>query len=72
MPVGLRTKLLEMVMDAIEVAPPDTEREAQAAIDAVASWFEDVLDVAGVTPSSIPTLLQWQAHQHEYLNHNEE
>lgn len=67
-----RTKLLTMVMDAIEVAPPDTERESQAAIDAVADWFEEVLDVMGVTPAAIPSLLQWQAHQHEYLGEDSE
>ena len=63
-----RTKLLTVVSEALDRAPPDSEAEAQAAIDAVADWFEEVLGVMGVTPSSIPTLLRWQAHQHEYLN----
>ena len=62
-----RTKLLTMVMEALDVAPPYSERQAQAAIDAVAEWFEEVLDNIGIQPSAIPTLLQWQAHQHEYL-----
>jgi hypothetical protein len=62
-----RTKLLTMVTEALDVAPPYSERQAQAAIDAVAEWFEEVLETMGITPSSIPTLLQWQAHQHEYL-----
>lgn len=61
-----RTKLLTMVTEYLETAPPDTELEAKAAIDAVADWFEEVLDVMGVTPSAIPSLLRWQAHQHEY------
>jgi len=55
-----------MVTEYLETAPPDTELEAKAAIDAVADWFEEVLDVMGVTPSAIPSLLRWQAHQHEY------
>lgn len=62
-----RTKLLTMVTEALQTAPPNDEAEAQAAIDAVAEWFEEVLEVMGVTPSAIPSLLQWQAHQHEYL-----
>ena len=61
------TKLLEMVMAAIEVAPPDTEKEAQAAIDAVADWFDELLETMGVMPSAIPALLRWQANQHQYL-----
>lgn len=64
--MSAQSELLTMVMGALETAPPNTEAEAQAAIDAVAEWFEKVLDVVGVTPSAIPSLLQWQAHQHEY------
>ena len=64
--MSAQSKLLTMVMNALETAPPNTEAEAQAAIDAVADWFEEVLGVMGVTPSAIPSLLQWQAHQHEY------
>ena len=63
-----RTKLLTMVTEYLETAPPNTEAEATAALDAVADWFEEVLCVMGVTPSAIPTLLRWQAHQHEYLS----
>ena len=59
------TKLLTMVTEYLETAPPNTEAEAKAANDAVADWFEEVLDVMGVTPSAIPSLLRWQAHQHE-------
>jgi hypothetical protein len=44
------------------------EAEAQAVIDATADWFEEVLQTMGITPSCIPTLLRYQAHQHEYLN----
>lgn len=62
-----RTKLLRMVEEALDRSPPDSERQAQYAIDAVAEWFDDLLDVMGVQPSAVPTLLRWQAHQHEYL-----
>ena len=67
-----RTKLLTMVTDALEIAPPDSEGQAQAAIDTVAVWFEEVLETMGITPSAIPSLLQWQAHQHEYLGEDSE
>ena len=67
-----RTKLLKMVEAAIEVSPPDTELEARAAIDAVADWFDELLETMGVMPSAIPALLRWQAHQHEYLGEDTE
>ena len=61
-----KTKLLKTVKSALETAPPNEEAEAQAVIDATADWFEEVLQSMGIQPSSIPTLLRWQAHQHEY------
>lgn len=61
-----KTKLLKMVESALETAPPNEEAEAQAVIDAMADWFEEVLEQIGIQPASIPTLLRWQAHQHEY------
>ena len=61
-----KTKLLKMIENALETAPPN--EVAQAVIDATADWFEIVLNQIGIQPSSIPTLLRWQAHQHEYLN----
>ena len=61
-----KTKLLKMVEDAINRAPDDEEIMAQNVIDATADWFEDVLEMIGIEPSSIPTLLRYQAHQHEY------
>ena len=63
-----KTKLLKMIENALETAPPNEVAEAQAVIDATADWFEEVLDQIGITPSSIPTLLRWQAHQHEYID----
>ena len=62
-----RTKLLKMVEDAINRAPDDEEIMAQFVVDATADWFEIVLENMGIQPSSIPTLLRWQAHQHEYM-----
>ena len=62
-----RTKLLKMVEDAINRAPDDEEIMAQFVVDATADWFEIVLEDMGIQPSSIPTLLRWQAHQHEYI-----
>jgi hypothetical protein len=56
-----------MIENALQTAPPNEEAEAQAVIDATADWFEEVLQI-GITPSCIPTLLRYQAHQHEYLN----
>jgi hypothetical protein len=62
-----KTKLLKMIENALETAPPNEETQAQAVIDATADWFEEVLQSMGIIPSAIPTLLRWQAHQHEYL-----
>jgi len=57
-----------MIEDAVHRSPNfDEETIAQNVIDATADWFEEVLGQIGITPSCIPTLLRWQAHQHEYL-----
>ena len=66
------TKLLTMVTEYLETAPPNTEAEAKAAIDAVADWFDELLETMGVMPSAIPALLRWQANQHEYLGEDTE
>ena len=63
-----KTKLLKMVEDAIDRSPDNTEIMAQNVIDATADWFVIMLESIGIQPSSIPTLLRWQAYQHEYLN----
>ena len=63
-----KTKLLKMVENAINRAPDDEEIMAKFVIDATADWFEEVLGQIGITPSCIPTLLRWQAHQHEYVD----
>jgi len=63
-----KTKLLRMVEEAINRAPDDEEIMAQFVVDSVADWFEEVLQSMGIQPSSIPTLLRWQAHQHEYMS----
>jgi len=65
-----KTKLLREITEVIHFhAERGSGREelAQAVIDATADWFEGVLENMGITPSAIPTLLRWQAHQHEYL-----
>ena len=63
-----KTKLLRMVEDAINRSPDDPEIMSQNVVDSVADWFEEVLQSIGITPSAIPTLLRWQAHQHEYMS----
>lgn len=65
-----KTKLLREITEVVNFhCERDSGREelAQAVIDATADWFEDVLENIGMTPRVIPTLLRWQAHQHEYL-----
>ena len=62
-----KTKLLRMVEDAINRSPDDPEIMSQNVVDSVADWFEEVLDQIGIQPSCIPTLLRWQAHQHEFI-----
>lgn len=44
----------------------DWTEMSSVAIDAVAEWFDEVLEVMGIMPSAIPSLLHWQAHSHEY------
>jgi hypothetical protein len=66
-----KTKLLR---DITEVINFHGERDsspgelAQAVINTTADWFEDVLLNIGIAPSTIPALLRWQAHQHEYID----
>lgn len=60
------TKLQAMVGEALDYAPDSPK--VVATIDAVADWFEIVLNDVGIQPSCIPTLLRWQAHQHEYID----
>jgi hypothetical protein len=59
-----------MIEDSIKQSPDDVELMAQNVIDVTADWFEEVLEQIGIQPSCIPTLLRWQAHQHEYLDDN--
>lgn len=66
------TKLLKMVIEELEEAPPDYESEARAAIYAVADWFDELLLTMGIIPESIPTLLRWQANQHDHLGEDTE
>jgi hypothetical protein len=66
-----KTKLLKEITEVIHFhCERDSGREelAQAVIDITADWFEDVGQNIGIIPSTIPTLLRWQAHRHEYLD----
>jgi len=65
-----KTRLLREITEVIHFhCERDSGREelAQAVIDTTADWFEDVAQSIGITPSAVPTLLRWQAHQHEHL-----
>ena len=64
------SKLLTVLTEQIEHCKGQdfTDAEiAQAVIDSTADWFEDTLSLIGMSPVVIPTLMRWQAHQHEYL-----
>jgi hypothetical protein len=66
-----KTKLLTTVagvIDSQDERGVTNEELAQEVIETMAEWFEDVLENIGMQPSVIPTLLRWQAHQHEYLD----
>ena len=66
-----KTRLLKEITEIVDFhCRCDSGREelAQAVIDATADWFEDVAQSIGIIPSAIPTLLRWQAHQHEHLD----
>lgn len=65
------SKLLIKVADAMDDYDcqhehADWNEMSSVAIDAVAEWFDEVLEVMGIMPSAIPSLLHWQAHSHEY------
>ena len=66
-----KTRLLKEITEIIDFhCQRDSGREelAQAVIDTTADWFEDVNHSIGIVPSTVPTLLRWQAHQHEHLD----
>jgi len=66
-----KTRLLKQITQVIHFHcehGSGREEFAQAVIDTTADWFEDVEQSIGIIPSTIPTLLRWQAHQHEHLN----
>ena len=65
-----KSKLLTVLTEQIEHCKEQgfTDAEiAQVVIDSTADWFEDTLNLIGMSPVVIPTLMRWQAHQHEYL-----
>lgn len=57
-PSSKYAKLQHMLGDAIGVPPGDPK--VDASIEAVAQWFELLLDNMGIQPSSIPALVRWQ------------
>jgi signal transduction histidine kinase len=52
------TKLQIMVGEALDYAPDSPK--VTAAIDAMATWFEIVMEDMGIQPSAIPALVRWQ------------
>lgn len=66
-----KAKLLKEITEIIDFhCKRDSGQEelAQAVINTTADWFEDVNHSIGIVPSAIPTLMRWQAHQHEHLD----
>lgn len=62
------TKLQEMIAEAMDddIAPDDPQ--VVAVIDAMAEWFELLLEDMGLEPASIPSLLRWQYLHGDYAN----
>jgi hypothetical protein len=62
------TKLQEMIAEAMDddIAPDDPQ--VVAVIDAMAEWFELLLEDMGIEPASIPSLLRWQYLHSDYAN----
>lgn len=59
---------IEETLQASVKAEQNDEELAQAIIEATADWFEKLVLTVGVQPSTIPSLLRWQAHAHQYLD----
>jgi len=52
------TKLQEMLGEALDREPNSSD--VTAVINAMAEWFELLLENMGIEPASIPVLLRWQ------------
>ena len=57
------TKLQIMVGEALDYAPDSPK--VTAAVEAMADWFDILLENMGIQPSAIPALLRWQVLQGE-------
>jgi hypothetical protein len=60
------TKLQEMLGEALEKGPGSAE--VVEVIDAMAEWFELLLEDMGIEPASIPSLLRWQYLHSDYAS----
>jgi hypothetical protein len=63
------TKLQEMLGEALDREPNSSD--VTGVIDAMAEWFDLVLEDMGIEPSSIPALLRWQYLHSEYAHSNQ-
>ena len=64
------TKLQIMVGEALDYAPDSPK--VTAAVEAMADWFDILLENMGIQPSAIPALLRWQVLQGELLEGDNE
>jgi hypothetical protein len=64
------TKLQRMIGDALDY-PPDHPK-VDATIEAMAQWFELLLENMGIQPSSVPALVRWQYWQSKITQEMEE
>jgi hypothetical protein len=64
------TKLQIMVGEALDYAPDSPK--VTAAVEAMADWFDILLENMGIQPSAIPALLRWQVLQGELTEDSNE
>ena len=64
------TKLQIMVGEALDYAPDSPK--VTAAVEAMADWFDILLENMGIQPSAIPALLRWQVLQGEFTEDSNE
>jgi hypothetical protein len=55
------TKLQRMIGDALDYPPGHPK--VDATLEAVAEWFELLLENMGIQPTAIPALVRWQYWQ---------
>ena len=64
------TKLQHMIGDALDYPPGHPK--VDSTIEAVAQWFELLLENMGIQPSSVPALVRWQYWQSKITQEMEE